>query len=180
LDLLKALSSSNTFEILDYLKKHPDSNASKIAKALGLHVLTVQRHLEVLEKYGIVKSRIAKGVGRPSKKYRYLGGSVEVNVDEILELYQLKNAAVREKVLDNVVYDCDMRKEVVRRFLNKLDKRKIIFDEMEGKVLWFIPPPDSKGKSVKEIAKETGFSLIQVLEIIKRLADLGLVELMNT
>jgi Mn-dependent DtxR family transcriptional regulator len=73
-----------------------------------------------------------------------------------------------------------MRKEVVRRFLNKLDKRKIIFDEMEGKVLWFIPPPDSKGKSVKEIAKETGFSLIQVLEIIKRLADLGLVELMNT
>ncbi|MDI3516760.1 MAG: hypothetical protein PWP09_826 [Thermotogota bacterium] len=41
-----------------YVKENPDSNASGVASALGLHVLTVQKILEVLEKYGIVKSKL--------------------------------------------------------------------------------------------------------------------------
>jgi len=180
LDLLKTLSSTNTLEVLQYLKEHPDSNASGIASALGLHVFTVQKNLGVLERYGIVESKVVRGIGRPSKRYRYLGGQIKIDVDEILQLYSLKDASVREKALQNAVYDCDMRKERVRKLLIKAEKRRIVFNEVEGKVLWFVPPPDSEGKPVEELAKETGMSLLQVIEAIKQLADVGLVELTNT
>lgn len=180
LDLLKALSSSNAFEVLMYVKENPDSNASGVASALGLHVLTVQKILEVLEKYGIVKSKLVRSVGRPSKRYRYIGGKIEVNVDELLDLYTLKHMPVREKAFEDALYDYDVRRERIKRLLVKSDRRKIVFDETEGKVLWFVPPPDSQGKPVEEIAKESGISLLQVLEAVKRLLDLGLVELVES
>jgi len=179
-DLFKTLSSANVFDILHYLRKHPNSNASKIAAALGLHVFTVQKHLETLEKYGIVESEVVRSVGRPSKRYRYVGGSVEVNVDDLLQLYTLKDTMVRERPLNEAVYDCDIGKERVRRLLFKPSKRKVVFDEVEGKVLWFVPPPDSEGKPVEEIARETGLPLIQVLRAVKQLVDMGFVELVTT
>ena len=53
-----------------------------IAKKLNLHVATVQKILDTMEKYGFVTSKKKEGIGRPSKLYCYKGGNFTINIDE--------------------------------------------------------------------------------------------------
>ncbi len=112
-DLIKTLASENIFDILTYVKGNSGKNASTIAKALGIHVITVQRALEVMERYSFVVSSEIRTIGRPSKAYGFRGGSITINLDSILQQYALKSKKVRDAGREDVSFQYDVHREIV-------------------------------------------------------------------
>jgi len=176
-DLIKVLAGEKTFEVLHYLKNHPFSNASKIAKELNIHVATVQKYLEVFEKYSVVSSTVQQKIGRPSKIYKYIGGEIRLNMDVVINLLEEKDLKYREAKIDDVAYDFDPKREMIKAIImGKRRGKKITFDEFEGKVLWHVPPVDSDGKSAIVISKESSVPLIITLEALQKFRKLEIVE----
>jgi predicted ArsR family transcriptional regulator len=163
--------------VIDYIKNHPDTNASTVARKVAVHVVTAQRILDTMEKYGFLTSQQKRTVGRPSKIYRYVGGSYTINMDELLALYKKRDNRVRETGRMDVMFSYDVDRELINAVLiggKKGIKHKM--DEKQGRLLWLVPPPDSKGESIGNLAKETGTSLLEAVQFCEEMLQLGVIE----
>lgn len=177
IELIRILGSEHIFEIVDFLKKNPKNNASYIANNLNIHIVTVQRVLDVLEKYGFVGSSEKRGVGRPSKTYSYLGGEFKVNLDDLLSDYDLKSRLVRETGNSEISFSYDVDKEIVNAILIGGKRgQKVKLDSKTGRFLWQVPPPDSQGEMISEISERAGISLIDAIKFCLEMERLGVLE----
>jgi predicted transcriptional regulator len=177
IELIRILGSDHIFEIIDFLRKTPDKNASFIASKLNIHIVTVQRVLDTLEKYGFVRSSEKRGIGRPSKTFTYLGGEFKVNLDGLLSDYALKDKLVRESGNSDISFSYDVDKEIVNAVLIGGKKgEKVKLDPKTGRFLWLVPPPDSQGDPISQISSEAGLSLIDAIKFCLEMQDLGVLE----
>ncbi len=177
IDLIRVLGSEHIFEIIDFLKKTPDQNASFIGKSLDIHIITVQRVLDTLEKYGFVKSKEKRGIGRPSKTYSYLGGGFKINLDELFSGFDLKNKTIREKGNTEISFSYDVDKEIVNAILIGGKKgKKLKISPRTGRFLWLVPPPDSKGETIESISRKAGIPLIDAIKFFLEMQDLEVLE----
>lgn len=177
IELIRILGSDHIFEIIDFLKKNPEKNASFIADNLGIHIVTVQRVLGTLERHGFVKSSEKRGVGRPSKTFSYLGGEFKVNLDELFSDYDLKDKLVRETGRSEISFSYDVDKEIVNAILIGGKKgKKVKLDLKVGRFLWLVPPPDSRGEAISHISEKAGISLIGAIKFCLEMQDLGVLE----
>jgi len=179
-DLIKILASENLFSILEYLRNHQDSNASKISRDLKIHIVTVQKILDGLAKYGFVDSKIKKGIGRPSKLYRFLGGTFNVDINAMLSDYSKRIQKIREKANDEVQFNFDIENELINAlFIGGRRGKKILFDEKEGKFVSLIPPPGSTGKKIEEISEKSGLPILDAVRLSMELVDLEVAEVIE-
>ncbi|MDH5386483.1 MAG: transcriptional regulator [Candidatus Aminicenantes bacterium] len=180
IDLIRVLGSEHAFEIIDFLKKNPDQNASFIASNLNIHIVTVQRVLETMEKYGFVSTKEKGGVGRPSKTFSYIGGDFKVNLDDLFSGYDLKDKLVRETGSSDVTFSYNVDKEFVNAILvgGKRGK-KIKLDPKTGRFLWLVPPPDSKGETIESISSQAGLPLPDAIKFCLDMQDLEILEVIR-
>jgi hypothetical protein len=177
IDLIRAIALDHFFEIMDFLKSTPGVNTSFIAQKMGLHIVTVQKVIDVMEKYGFVLIEEKKGVGRPSKIYSFKGGSFTVDLDMLLDEYQMRLKIIRESGNPNVSFSYDVDKEIINAVLiGGKTGEKIRLEDKQGKFLWLVPPPDSNGKTIEEIAKEAGIPVPDAIRFANEMIDLKIVE----
>lgn len=177
IDLIRVLGSEHTFSIIDFVKKNPAQNASSIASSLNIHTVTVQRVLETLARYGFVSVEEKRGVGRPSRNFTYLGGTLTVDLDKLFSDYSLKDNLVRESGNPEVSFSYDVDKETVNAILIGGKKgEKIKLDPKTGRFLWLVPPPDSKGETIEHICKEAGIPLIDAIRFCLKMEEIDVLE----
>ena len=179
IDLIRVMASDHFFEVLDHVRGNPDLNPSGIARALDLHIVTVQRSLDILERYGFVSAELQKKQGRPAKTYRYLGGEYTINLDSLLAEYDLRNNRLRETSRPDVSFSFDVDKELVNAVLVGGKQGTITkLDERMGRFFWFIPPPDSEGETIANLAAKAGISIIEAIRFAEEMRALGVVEML--
>jgi hypothetical protein len=179
IDLIKVLASDHFFEVIEYVSEHPGENASSIARSRGIHIVTIQRYLDTLEKYGFVECSDKKGIGRPSKIYSYKGGSFEVHINSLLEEYKLRLRKVRDAGNDEVSFSYDVDKEVINAVLiGGRSGKKIKLDEKSGRFLWMVPPPDSKGETIEKLAKAAGIPVVDAIRLVTEMEQLSVLEVL--
>ncbi|MBN1694435.1 transcriptional regulator [candidate division WOR-3 bacterium] len=175
--LVKIVASVNFIEVINFLRNNPGTNSSFIAGKLGLHILTVQRILDELARDGFVETEEKRGVGRPSIVYAYIGGSFQVDLDKLLRQYEYRSSIVREKGDGNIRYSYDVDKEIVNAvIIGGRRGKKIKLDQKMGKVLWYVPPPDSEGASVESIAKEVSIQVFEAVQYVLQFIYLNIIE----
>jgi len=179
IDLVKIIASDHFLEVLEFVKNNPGNNAFFISKKLKIHVITVQRYLDTLEKYNFIVTDEKRGTGRPSKIYSYIGGSFNVNIDELLKEYMMRTDKVRETGNSNVAFSYDVDKEIVNAILVGGKKgEKIKLDEKEGRFLWLVPPPDSKGEVIEKIARQVGIPIPDAIKMVLELKERSVLEVL--
>ncbi|MDN5343303.1 MULTISPECIES: HTH domain-containing protein [Oceanotoga] len=177
-DLIKVLTNEHFFKVIEYLNENPESNPSKIAKKLKIHTATVQNYLETLEKYKFVVYKEKKGLGRPSKLYSFKGGSFEVNLNELLEKFYIKNKKIRDAGNEKIKYSYDVEKEIINTIIiDKHKKETIKLDSKSGKFLWLLPPPNSNFESIEKLCLKSGFSILEAVELCLYLQKKGVLEI---
>lgn len=177
IDLIKVLASDHFFEVIEYVSQNPGQNASAIARSLNIHIVTIQRYLDTLEKYEFVTISYKKGIGRPSKIYSYTGGSFEVHLDELLEEYKLRLRRVRDAGNDEVSFSYDVDKELINAVLiGGRTGKKIKLDDKSGRFLWLVPPPDSKGETIENLAKAAGIPVVDAIRLTTEMEQVGVLE----
>jgi predicted transcriptional regulator len=180
IDLIKIVGSDHFLMIVEFVKSNPGYNASHLAKKLNIHIITVQRYLDTLEKYGFIVTDEKRGSGRPSKIYSYVGGSFNVNIDELLSEYMMRSEKIRETGNPDIVFSYDVDKEIVNAVLVGGKKgRKIKLDEKEGRFLWLVPPPDSAGEIIEKIARDVGIALPDAIKMVLELKELDVLEVIK-
>ncbi len=179
-DLIKIMSSDHLFGILEYLKNNPGSNASAISREMGVHIVTVQKILDGLCRYGFVDTTIKKGIGRPSKLYTFRGGEFKININDMLDEYAKRSRKIRELENENVQFNFDVGKEIVNAvIIGGRRGMKIIFDEKEGSFISLIPPPGSSGKTIEELAEKSAISVLDAVQLTGQLIDYSIVEVVK-
>lgn len=177
IDLVKIIASDHLLEIIEFVKNNPGNNAFFLSKKLKIHFITVQRHLDTLVKYNFIATDEKRGTGRPSKIYSYVGGSFSVNLDELLQEYGLRSEKVRETGNSNIAFSYDVDKEIVNAILiGGKHGEKIKLDEKEGRFLWLVPPPDSKGEIIENIARKVGIAVPDAIKMVLELKELNILE----
>jgi hypothetical protein len=180
IDLIKVIASDRFFDIIGYVKDHPEENSSSIARALEIHIVTVQRSLDTLERYGFVASEVRKKPGRPSRAYRYLGGTYSIDLDAILSEFELKDHKIRESGRPDIGFSFDVDKELVNAILvGGKQGEAIKLDEKMGKFFWFVPPPDSSGETIASLAERAGISVVDAIRFVLEMRDRGAVEILG-
>lgn len=180
IDLIRVLGSDRVFDIIAFLKKNPERNASFIARKLNIHTVTVQRVLDTLAKYGFVKTDEKRGKGRPSTTYFYLGGRFTVHLDELFSGYDLRLKRVRESGHAEVSFSYDIDKEIVNAILIGGKKgKKIKLDSRSGRFLWLVPPPDSRGESIESLSQKAGVPLIDAIKFCLEMQELEILEVIQ-
>jgi hypothetical protein len=167
IDLMKIIGSDHFLEIVEFVKSNPAQNASTISKKLKIHIVTIQRCLDTLDKYQFVKTGEKHSLGRPSKIYSYQGGRFQVDFDGLLSEYEMRKKLIRETGNPGILYSFDVDKEIVNAVLvgGKTGK-KIKLDEKEGRFLWAVPPPDSKGELIETIARNARIPVTDAVRFI--------------
>jgi hypothetical protein len=179
IDLVKAIASEHFLEIIEFVKANPDQNSSAIARALSLHIVTVQKSLDAVERYGFVEAKLVKKQGRPAKVYRYLGGSYRIDFDELLAEYELRNRRLRETGKSDISFSFDVDKELVNAVLvGGRRGEKMRLDEKSGRFLWLVPPPDSEGEKISVLAEKAGISVIDAIRFVEEMKGIGVVEML--
>ncbi len=178
IDLLKITGSDHFFYIVDYVRDNPSQNASAIAKKLDIHIVTVQKCLDTLEKYGFVMTDEKKGMGRPSKTYSYKGGSFNVSIDELLREYRMRTHRVRESGNPDVVFSYDVDREIVNAIIvGGKHGKKIRLDAREGRFMWLVPPPESEPIRIEDAAKAANIPVPDAVRFLLEIAELKIVEI---
>jgi hypothetical protein len=179
IDLIKVIASDHFMEIIHCVKTNPGQNSSSIAKALDLHIVTVQRNLDTVERYGFVQAELAKKQGRPSKVYRYVGGGFRIDYDELLAEYGLRDRRIRERGRPDISFSFDVDKEIVNAvLLGGRQGEKLRLEEKTGRFLWLVPPPDSQGESISDLALKAGISVIDAIRFVEEIVAMGVVEML--
>lgn len=178
LDLIRALNLENAFDIMEYLAAHPDVNASTVARDLGVHIVTVQHVLDALESEGAVTSTTMRGtIGRPSKAYRYRGGVFTIDLGALLADYGRRMQHVRDAGNPAVSYSYDIDHEVINAVLvGGRRGTRITLDSRMGRLFWLVPPPDSKGIQIQELAEKAGVPVLDAVQFINTMRGKGILE----
>ncbi len=180
IDLIKVIASEHFLRIIEFVKGNPGNNASHISRKLNIHIITVQRYLDTLEKYGFTATAEKRGSGRPSRIYTYIGGSFNVNIDELLREYMMRTEKVRETGNPDVIFSYDVDKEIVNAVLVGGKKgKKVKLDEKEGRFLWLVPPPDSEGEVIENIARDGSIAVPDAIKTVLELKELGVLEVIK-
>lgn len=180
IELIRLAASEYFFYVLEYLKKNPKSNASKIAKQLKVHIITVQKILDGMTKYGFVEYEWKGGIGRPSKLYSYIGGSFEINIDSLLSEFSNRFIKIKEKAGHEVRFNLDVDKGIVNALiLDKRGKDKILLDKREGEFLNQLPTPDEDYMEINLMASKSGMPVLEAIEFVKSLEEINLIEFEN-
>ena len=159
------------------MNENPGQNPSGIATRLKVHIVTIQRVLDVLEKYGFVTAEEKKGIGRPSKNYSFVGGKFTVDFTELLSLYQSRLRLIRESGNPSVSFSYDVDKEIVNAvLLGGKTGKKIKFDEKAGRFLWLAPSPDATAESIESIASKAGMAVHDAIRFAQELIQMNVVE----
>jgi predicted transcriptional regulator len=178
IELIRLAASEYFFYVLEYLKKNPKSNASKIAKQLKVHIITVQKILDGLTKHGFVEYEWKGGIGRPSKLYSYIGGSFEINIDALLSEFSDRYMKIKERVGHDIRFNLDVDKGVVNALiLDKRGKNKIILDKREGEFLNLLPTPDEDYLEINFMAGKSGMPVLEAIEFVKSLEEINLIDI---
>jgi hypothetical protein len=165
--------------VLNHVRDNPNLNPSAIARALELHIVTVQRSLDILERYAFVAAEIQKKQGRPAKTYRYVGGEYTINLDSLLAEYDLRNNRLRETGRPDISFGFDVDKELVNAIMLGGKHGTITrLDERMGRFFWFVPPPDSEGETISVLAEKAGIPVIEAIRFAQEMKDLGVVEML--
>jgi predicted transcriptional regulator len=180
IDLLKITGSDFFFDIVEYVRDNPLQNASSIARKLDIHIVTVQRSLDTLEKYGFIATEEKKGMGRPSKIYSYKGGSFTVNINELLEEYGMRKMRVRESGNPDIAFSFDVDKEIVNAILaGGKNGKKIKLDNKEGRFMWLVPPPDSEPVLIEDTARAANIPIPDAIRFLLEIQEYNIVEIMK-
>jgi hypothetical protein len=180
IDLIKVIASDHFFAVIEFVKANPGRNSSSISRALELHIVTIQRSLDTLERYGFVRTEVQKTRGRPSKIYRYVGGDFRIDLDSLLAEYELRNDRIRETGRPEISFSFDVDKEIVNAVLVGGKQGDIVrLDDRMGRFFWFIPPPDSEGEAISALALKAGISVIDAIRFVQEMGELGAVEVMR-
>ncbi|HOO33779.1 MAG TPA: hypothetical protein PK466_14680 [Thermotogota bacterium] len=178
IELIRLTASEYFFYVLEYLKENPKSNASKIARHLRVHIITVQKILDGMTKYGFVEYEWKGGIGRPSKLYSYIGGSFEINIDSLLNEFSDRYMKIREKAGHEIRFNLDVDKGVVNALiLDKRGKNKILLDKREGEFLNLLPTPDEEYKEIYLLASKSGMPVLEAIEFVKGLKEINLIDI---
>jgi hypothetical protein len=158
----------------------PGENVSAVARKLKLHIITVQKILDVLEKYDFVTTKEKKGIGRPSKIYFYKGGSLNINLDSLLHIYSKKSLLIREKGNTDVKFSYDVDKEIINIILLGGKKGETIkLSEKAGRFLWILPSPDSIAEEIEKLASRSDFPLIDAILLTEELIKKNVIEVIK-
>jgi DNA-binding transcriptional ArsR family regulator len=179
IDLIKIMASDHFFDVIGFVRANPGQNSSSIARALKLHIATVQRSLDVLERHGFVLASVQRKRGRPSKIYRYVGGKYSIDLDELLSELELKGRRIRETGHPDISFSFDVDKETVNAVLVGGRQGSVVrLEERMGRFLWLVPPPDSQGQTIYELADKAGVSVIDAIRLAQEMRDLGVLEIL--
>jgi len=190
--LFEILGKKQTSAILVYLHRHPDSTASEIASALGIHIATAQKYLEGLEEGGILASRERPSKPRTAREYWLTDTRFTLELDvvqlakeeEQRERYpRLTFTMVRERARPDVAYewdDADKRITAVlffRKGVRRRMERKLSLSKEEGRFLWNVPFQSERPKSVSEVLWAAGLKLEEdrAMRMLEKFERLGLV-----
>lgn len=177
IDLIRVLGSEHVFEVVDFVRKNPDQNASAIASRLNIHTVTVQRVLETLAKYDFVSVSEKRGVGRPSRNFTFKGGQLTMDLNKLFSDYSLKSSRIRESGNPDVSFSYDVDKETVNAVLiGGRRGDKIRLDSKAGRFLWLVPPPDSEGETIERLSGEAGIPLIDAIRLCLKMQELDVLE----
>lgn len=180
IDLIKVIASEHFFDVMEYLQKNPNTNASTIARALNIHIVTVQKILDTMDKYGLVQVGEKRGIGRPSKTYTYRGGKLQIDLDRMLKEYGMRYKKVRDRGTIDVSYSYDLDKEIVNAIvIGGKRGKKIRLDEKDGRFLWLVPPPDSKGEKIETLAIKAGLPIVDAIRLIHEFIELNVLEVIE-
>lgn len=180
IDLVKVIASEHFFNVVEYLHKNPDTNASTIARALNIHIVTVQKILDTMDKYELVKVGEKRGIGRPSKIYAYRGGTLKVDLDRLLKDYSMRYNKIRDKGTAGVNYSYNLDKEIVNGVvIGGKRGKKIKLDEKDGRFLWLVPPPDSSGEIIENLAIKAGLPIVDAIRLILEFVELDVLEVIE-
>lgn len=131
----------------------------------------------MLEKYDFVSGMEKKGIGRPSRIYTYIGGKLSINLDELLTLYLLRVKKIRETGNPKVSFSYDVDKEIVNVILiGGKTGEKIRLNDKNGKFLWLLPPPDSAGETVENLARRSGMPVTDAIRFVQDMIGLNIIE----
>lgn len=180
IDLIKVMASEHFFDVIEHLHRNPDNNASAVARALNIHIVTVQKILDTMDKYGLVQTNERKGIGRPSKIYSYKGGKLTLDLDRMLKEYGMRYKKIRDKGTTGVSYSYNLDKETVNGiFIGGKRGKKIKLDEKDGRFLWLVPPPDSRGEIIEELAIKSGLPVVDAIRLILEFVELDVLEVIE-
>jgi DNA-binding IclR family transcriptional regulator len=179
IDLIRIMASDHFFDVIGYVKGNPDHNCSSIARALQLHIATVQRSLDVLERHAFVTTEVRRKRGRPSKIYRYVGGKYSIDLDDLLVELEIRLRRIRETGRPDISFSFDVDRETVNAVLLGGKQGNVIrLDERMGRFLWLVPPPDSQGQIIAEIARKAGISVLEAVRLAQEMRELGVLEML--
>ena len=180
IDLVKVMASEHFFHVVEYLHENPESNASTVARALNIHIVTVQKILDTLDKYGIVDTSERRGIGRPSKIYTFRGGKILLDLDRMLQEYGMRHKRVRDKGTEDISYNYDLDREIVNAVVIGGKKgNKIRLDERDGRFVWMVPPPDSDGETIEKLAAQAGLPVVDAIRLTVELEGLDVLEVLG-
>ena len=55
---------------------------------------------------------------------------------------------------------------------------KIKLEKKEGRFLWLVPPPDSKGEVIENIARQVGIPIPDAIKMVLELKELNVLEVL--
>jgi len=185
------LGKDFSIDILRFLLSNPYSIASEVAERFNIHIATAQKYLSEMEKAKLVASRLRQTGRKPAKEYYLVSDKIKLEIDLSKSLetdvgLKLERQRIREKANQNVAYEWDSEKPVIKEIIlvSSRDGRRraerIPLEDVEGRFLWQVPLPGEGYKSAAQIAREVGIRDPKDLESVERLldllAELGVVE----
>lgn len=166
------LTSEKAFDVIAQLHLNPYSTASEIANFLGITIATAQTYLEILEKFGIVISRIRPSVPRSAKEYSLISEDINlrINVPHLVKSrYQqddqetIRNMQIRENARADVLFEYHednyiQTVVIVTGGLRRKIKERIPLTIDEGKFLSNIPFQSESWQSVDAVLDKARLS----------------------
>jgi predicted ArsR family transcriptional regulator len=128
LESLSVLGRNGAREVLRYLLENGSGTPSGIAKALGMHIVTVTRYLEALHDIGVLSRE--KKMGRTREVYVYSVAARRVSIEIDVEEYVYGEARREEEA-----------SEFYRRLLEEMVRRAAMAFGDDG-VYSSVPVPE--------------------------------------
>jgi len=183
--LAMVLGRDMTGRILATLYMQPFQSASDVARRFNIHIATAQKYLVEMRQCGLLESRWRRSVSRPTEEYWLAKKKfdIEIDLENMPKHSELENKAanifIRQKYSELVAFDANRNLEKITEIIildggesSRIEQR-ISLDDVEGRFVWYLPPPNETPMSVLELLEKASLSkteLPRVLELVDRLA----------
>lgn len=195
--LFEILGKRQAFAILVHLHSHPNTTASEIAAALGIHIATAQKYLEGLEEGGILLSRERPSKPRTAQEYHLSDSkfTLEIDIEKLAEEEKKKaddrklaRIFVREKSRPDVAYEWDDAEKRItavlffRKGLRRRMEQKLALSKEEGRFLWSVPFQSEKFMTAAEVMVAAGLELDEAvaMRMLEKFESLGILTVERT